>query len=128
MDVLQIILLEKGEFNNHNYLLMKSALKYKNTYLVDKNGDLFLTADSLINLNDIITDSGNITLRDVNIKPAGYDKTYMDKSLTEPALYQLVNKFNERKLTHKQFCNIFLNLIHPFWMTAEHAESYLLTK
>ena len=87
MDVLQIILLEKGEFNNHNYLLMKSALKYKNTYLVDKNGDLFLTADSLINLNDIITDSGNITLRDVNIKPAGYDKTYMDKSLIEPAIY-----------------------------------------
>ena len=38
----------------------------------------------------------------------------MDKSLIEPALYQLVDEFNERKLTHKQFCNIFLNLIHPF--------------
>ena len=107
---------------------MKSALKYKNTYLADNNGDLFLTVDSLINLNNIITDSGNITLRDVNVKPAGYDKTYMDKSLIEPALYQLVNEFNERKLTRKQFCNVFLNFIHPFRMTAEHAKSYLLIK
>ena len=41
MDVLQIILLEEGEFNDHNFLLMKSALEHKNTYLTDKNGDLF---------------------------------------------------------------------------------------
>ena len=114
MDVLQIILLEEGEFNDQNYLLMKSALKYKNTYLTDKNGDLFLTVDSLITLNNIITDSRNITLRDINVKPAGYDKTYISKYLIEPALYQLVDEFNERKLTQKRFCNIFLNLTHPF--------------
>ena len=98
MDVLQIILLEEGEFNGHNYLLMKSALEYKNTYLTDKNCDLFPTVDLLITLNNIITDSQNITLRDVNVKPAGYDKAYMDKSLIEPAVYQLVDEFNERKL------------------------------
>ena len=114
MDVLQIILLGEGKFNNHNYLLIKSALEYKNTYLTDKDGDLFSTVYSLITLNNIITDSQNITLRDINVKPAGYDKTYMNKSLIEPALYQLVDEFNERKLTHKQFCNIFLNLIHSF--------------
>ena len=38
----------------------------------------------------------------------------MDKSLIEPALYQLVDEFNKRKCAYKQFCNIFLNLIHPF--------------
>ena len=38
----------------------------------------------------------------------------MDKSLIEGALYQFANEFNERKFTHKQFCNIVLNLIHPF--------------
>ena len=114
MDVLQIILLEEDEFNHSNYLLMKSVLEYKNTYLTDKNGDLFLTVDSLITLNNIITDSRNITLRDINVKPDGYDKTYMDKSLIELALYQLVDEFNKKKLTHKQFCNIFLNLIHLF--------------
>ena len=114
MNVLQIILLGEGKFSNCNYLLMKSALEYKNTYLTDQNSDLFSTVYSLITLNNIITDSQNITLRDINVKPAGYDKTYMDKSLIEPALYQLVGEFNKRKLTHKQFCNIFLNLIHPF--------------
>ena len=39
---------------------------------------------------------------------------YLDKSLIEPALYQLVDEFNERKVTHNQFCNILLDLIHPF--------------
>ena len=114
MHVLQIILLEECKFNKHNYLLMKSALEYKNTYLTDKNGDLFLTVDLLITLNNIITDSQNITLRDINVKQGGYDKTYMDKFLIKRALYQLVDEFNDRKLTHKYFCNILLNLIHPF--------------
>ena len=45
-------------------------------------------------------------MRDINVKPAD-DKTYMDKFLIVLALYQLVDGFNERKLTHKQFCNIF---------------------
>ena len=44
MDVLQIMLLEEGKFNDRNNLLMKSALKYKNTYLTDKNGDLFFNS------------------------------------------------------------------------------------
>ena len=72
MDKLQIILLEEGEFTDHNYDLMQSAVKYQNTYLKDKNGELFLTVDSLITLNNI-TDSNNIFLRDVNVKPAGFD-------------------------------------------------------
>ena len=51
-----------------------------------KNGGPFLTVDSLITLNNIITDSQNLFLRDVNVKPAGFDKMYLDKSLIEPAL------------------------------------------
>ena len=39
----------------------------------------------------------------------------MDKSSIEPALYQVVDEFNERKVTHKQFRNMFLNLIYTFW-------------
>ena len=92
---------------------MKYALENKNTYLTVENDEFFLTVDLLITLNNIITGSPNITLRDINVKPAGYNKTYMDKSLIEPALHQLVTEFNERKLTCKQFCNIFVNLIHP---------------
>ena len=63
MDVSQITLLEEDELNDPNYLLMKSALEFKKIYLTDKNGDLFLKVDSLITLNNIITDSQNITLR-----------------------------------------------------------------
>ena len=93
---------------------MQSALEYQNTYLNDKNGELFGTVDSLITLNNIITDSQNLFLRDVNVKLAEFDKMYFDKSLIELALYQLVDEFNKRKVTHNQFCNIFLDLIHPF--------------
>ena len=114
MNKLQIILLEEGDFTDHNYELMQLALEYWNTYLIDKNGKLFLTGYSLITLNNIITDSQNLFLRDVNVKPAGFDKMYFDKTLVEPALYQLVDEFNERKLTHDWFCNIFLDWIHPF--------------
>ena len=41
MDNLHVILLEEGEFTDHNYELMQSALEYQNTYLIDKNGKLF---------------------------------------------------------------------------------------
>ena len=63
MDVLQITLLEEDELNDPNYLLMKSALEFKKIYLTDKNGDLFFFFFSLITLNNIITDSQNITMR-----------------------------------------------------------------
>ena len=53
MDNLQVILLEESEFADHNYELMQSALEYWNTYLIDKNDELFLTVDSLITLNNI---------------------------------------------------------------------------
>ena len=100
IDKLQIILLQEGDFTDYNYELMQLALKYWNTYLIDENGELFLTVDSLITLNNIIADSQNLFLRDVNVKPTGFDKMYLDKNLIEPALYQLVDHFNERKLTH----------------------------
>ena len=114
MDELQTILLTEGEFTDHNYELMQSALEYQNTYLIGKNGELFLTVNSLIRLRNSITDSQNLFLRNVKVKPAGFDKMYFDKSLIEQALYLLVDKFNERKVTHNQFCNIFLDLIHSF--------------
>ena len=41
MDNLQVKLLEESEFTDHNYELIQSALKYWNTYLIDKNGKLF---------------------------------------------------------------------------------------
>ena len=82
---------------------MQIAFKYENTYLTSKNDDLFLTADSLIRLN-IITGSQQ------NVKPTSYSKIYMDKSFVEVALIQ----FNDRIISHKDFCRTFLDQIHPF--------------
>ena len=58
--------------------------------------------------------SESLFLRDKNVKPAGSDKMYLDKLLIRKALYLLVDEFNKRKVTHNQFCNIFLDLIHAF--------------
>ena len=46
-----------------------------------------LTADSLININNIRTCLNNITLRKFNVKPYGYDEMYMDKNFIEDKLY-----------------------------------------
>ena len=53
---------------------------------------MYLTVDSLEDINNIITGSNNITLRKVSsVKPRGYDKMYMDKDLIQDKLYQLVD-------------------------------------
>ena len=38
----------------------------------------------------------------------------MGKSLVEAALYSLVNQFNDRTISHKDFCKTFLDQIHLF--------------
>ena len=93
---------------------MLLACQFKNRELINKDGNLFLTVDSLIRLNNYITDSNNIQLRQINVKPAFYDKHYMDFTIIESELYRLVDQFNERKITPRTFCDIFLDKIHPF--------------
>ena len=93
---------------------MKYACDFKNQELINKDGDLFLTVDSLIRINNIITNSHNLHLRRHNVKPAGYNKQYMDASRIETELYSLVDKFNDRRITSRTFCDTFLDKIHPF--------------
>lgn len=79
-----------------------------------EEGDLFLTVDSLITLNNYITNSNNVLLRQVNVKPAFYNKQYMHYNKIETELYILIDQFNERHISAKRFCKKFLNEIHPF--------------
>ena len=109
MEALKQILIEEDKFNDVNLYYMQLALKYKNRYLTNKHGNLFLTVDSLIHLNNIITGSNNMGLRNVNVKPVYYCKTYM-----EQALYTLVDNFNDQIISKKDFCEIFLDRIHLF--------------
>ena len=93
---------------------MINACEFKNKELVNKDGDLFLTVDSLIRINNYITDSHNIQLRQINVKPAFYDKQYMDFTKIESELYRLGDQYNERIIIPRIFCNSFLDKIHPF--------------
>ena len=69
--------------------------------LIDSGGGMYLTDDLLIETNNIITGSNNITLRKVNVKPYGFDKMYMGKEIIEDKLYQIIDHFNENR-THLQ--------------------------
>ena len=94
---------------------MQEGLVYIKNNLIDADRGMYLTFDSLIEISNTKTSSNNITLRKVNVKPYGFDKMYMDKELIEDKLYQIIDQFNERKVTSKKFYSILLNKIHPFY-------------
>ena len=114
IEILIKILNEEGELNKKNLFQMMLALQFKNKELLNQDCYLFLTVYSLITLNNYITDSHNIQLRQMNVKPAFYNKQYMDFTRIESELYLLVDKFNERQITPRIFCDIFLNKIYLF--------------
>ena len=79
-DVIKEILISEKKFTETNYKRLQKALLYIENNLIDSGG-MYLTVDSLIEINNIITSSNNITLRKVNVKPYGFDKMCMDKEL-----------------------------------------------
>ena len=54
-------------------------MRYGENNLIDSDGNMYLTVDSLIGIKNITTGSNNVTLRKVNGKPCGFDKMYMTK-------------------------------------------------
>ena len=72
-----------------NFERLRKALIYIKSNLIDSDNKIYLTVDSLININNAIISSNNITLKIVNIKPYGHHKMYMNKDLKEHKLYQL---------------------------------------
>ena len=105
---------EEDKFNVQNATRMKYAHNFKNQEVINEDGDLFLSVDSLIRIKNMITNSHNLHLRRHNVKPAGYNKQYMDASRIEAELCSLVDKFNGRRITPRAFCDTFLDKIHPF--------------
>ena len=62
-----------------------------------------LNVDSLIKIKNIITGSNNFILRKVNVKSYRLDKIYMNKDLIEDKPYQIIDQFNEKKITPVKF-------------------------
>ena len=108
------ILIDKKELTLLNLERLIQAHIYKNTELFTTESDLLLTVDSLITLNNIITGSDNLSLRSVNVRPAFYKNQYLHFTKIEFELYKLVDLFNDRYITNKEFYYGFLNEIHPF--------------
>ena len=52
VEILIKILNEEGELNKKNFFQMMLALQFKNKELLNQDGDLFLTVNSLITLNN----------------------------------------------------------------------------
>ena len=69
----------------------------------------------MIYVKNIITDSNNIGLRKVNDKPNGCDEINIEKDLLEDKLYQLIDQFNVRKISHRDFFFTLLNNVHHFY-------------
>ena len=109
-----MILKEEKEISMDNFFRMVKAYEYIQRHLLTNDCDLFLTVDSLITLNNIITNSNNFFLRQVNVKLAGYKKQYMHFSQIESELYRLIDQFNDRFISKRHFIKKFLNEIHPF--------------
>ena len=103
-DVIKEIFISKKEFTETNYNRLQRALVYIESNVIDSDGGMYLTVDSLTEINDIITGSSIITLRKVNVKPYEFDKMYMHKELLEDKLSEIINQFNE-----------IFNKIHPFY-------------
>ena len=58
---------------------------------IDTGGGMYLSVNSLIEINTIITGSNNITLRKLNVKPYVFEKLYMDKESIEYNLYKIID-------------------------------------
>ena len=54
------ILNEENELNCTNFIWIIKACNLKDKKLINKDGDLYLTIDSLIRINNFITGSHNI--------------------------------------------------------------------
>ena len=80
--VIKEILISEKDFTESNYKRLQKTLAFIKNNLVDSDGSMYLTVDSLIKVNNIITGSNNITLRKVNVKPYAFDKMCMDKELS----------------------------------------------
>ena len=89
----------------------KTFRLYGKQFLIDSDGDMYLTVDSLKEINNIMTCLKYITFRKVSVKPYGFDKMYMDKYIKEDKLYQ--GQISSMKRT--KIYSILRNKIQTFY-------------
>ena len=80
---------------------------------------MYLTVNSLLQINKIITGLNDVTLRKVNIWPYGYDKMRMDEHLVADKQYRILYQFNERNVSHIDLHSIPQKYIFLWWGKVE---------
>ena len=60
--IIKEILISEKQFTETSYKRLEKGLAYIENNLIDSDGSMYLTVDSLIKINSIITGSNNITL------------------------------------------------------------------
>ena len=101
------ILIEEGEFNEVNLNRLTSAYIFKKKFLTTSNNDLYLTFDSLIEINNLIINKHSQNLPQTQVKPSGYNFQYMHFSKINTNLQSLIDRFNDRQLTKTTFLKVF---------------------
>ena len=102
----------KNSIPNKYFWRLQKALVYIKINWIDSNGSIYLTVDSVIEINNIIPISSNITLRRVNVEPYRFDEMYMDNRRQALSNTRLI----QRKIATLKFYSILSNKIHPFFM------------
>ena len=74
MFIIKEILISENDFTETNYKRLEKTLVFIENNLIDSDGGMYLTIESLIEINNILTGLNNITLRKVKVKPYGFDK------------------------------------------------------
>ena len=77
--ILRKIMVSEKELSDINFKRLEKALVYIKNNLFDSDNNMYLTVDSLIDINNRITSSNNITLRKFNVEPYGCDKCMWTK-------------------------------------------------
>ena len=68
-EILKERLIWEKKFTKSSYGRFKKELVYTRNNVIDSDGNMSFTVDSLIEINNIIIDSNNITLKKVDVKP-----------------------------------------------------------
>ena len=74
MFIIKEILISENDFTETNYKRLEKTLVFIENNLIDSDGGMYLTIESLIEINNILTGLNNITLWKVKVKPYGFDK------------------------------------------------------
>ena len=101
--------MSEKEFSKTNYERFKKAWIYKRNKLIDSDGNMCFTVDSLTEMINVIAGGNNTTFKKVHVKLYGFDKMYMGKDSVKN------NQFNQRKITPLKFHLILSNKTHQFY-------------